>query len=419
VRTLRFVTLLIVALVGASAAAQTTVTVCSSCEQTDLHAAIAQAEAGDRIVLGAGTYRLGTVVIDRPLELIGDGWPVLDGERIHEILTIVADDVTVRGIEFRNSGVSHVDDLAALKTDDVENCHIEGNRFYDNFFAIYIGKARHCAVVDNEVIGQAESEVFSGNAIHLWNSYDVRVEGNTVAGHRDGIYLEFVRGSVVEDNISEDNLRYGLHFMFSHENSFRTNSFVRNGAGVAVMYSKQIEMIDNIFEDNWGASAYGLLLKEIDDSVISGNTFDRNTVGVYIDGSNRTDIDRNDFVNNGYAMRVLSSSQAVRIMHNNFLGNTFDVVTNGGRSYNAFLENHWSTYQGYDLNRDVIGDVPYRPVRLFAQTVENYPQTIILLRSPLEQFMEYAERVLPIFTPKTIEDDRPFMRELQWLPSTP
>jgi nitrous oxidase accessory protein len=106
-------------------------------------------------------------------------------------------------------------------------------------------------------------------------------------------------------------------------------------------------------------------------------------------------------------------------MHNNFLGNTFDVVTNGGRSYNAFLENHWSTYQGYDLNRDVIGDVPYRPVRLFAQTVENYPQAIILLRSPLEQFMEYAERILPIFTPKAIEDDRPFMRELQWLPSTP
>lgn len=418
-RALRPLAPLLAALALAAAAAQTTIEVCAGCPRSDLRAAIVQAEPGDRIVVGPGSYRLGNLVIDRPLELVGEGWPVLDGEGEHEILTVTADDVTVRGFEFRNSGVSHVEDLAALRTDDVERCAIEGNRFVDNFFAIYLGKTRHCRVIGNTVIGRARSEVFSGNAIHLWNSYDVRVADNLVTGHRDGIYLEFVRDSVVEGNVSEDNLRYGLHFMFSHENRFLTNSFRRNGAGVAVMYSKQIEMIDNLFEDNWGASAYGLLLKEIDDSVISGNTFDRNTIGVYLDGSNRTDIDRNDFVGNGYAMRVLSSSLAVRIVHNNFVGNTFDVVTNGGRSYNAFLENHWSAYQGYDLDRDTVGDVPYRPVRLFVQTVENYPQAVILLRSPLEQFMEYAERVLPVFTPRTIEDDRPFMRELRWSPSTP
>jgi nitrous oxidase accessory protein len=414
VHTLRRLGFLIAILSLAGATAQTIANVCPTCQQTDLREAIAQAEAGDRIIVRGGTYLQGNLVIDKPLELVGEGWPVLDGGGEVEILTILADDVTVRGFVFRNSGVSHVEDLAALKTSEVENCRIEDNRFYDNFFAIYLGETAHCRVTGNEVLGQAQSEVFSGNAIHLWNCYDIRVEENVVSGHRDGIYLEFVRDSVVEGNVSEDNLRYGLHFMFSNENAFRTNTFRRNGAGVAVMYSKQIEMFDNLFEDNWGASAYGLLLKEIDDSIISGNTFDRNTVGVYIDGSNRTDIDRNDFVNNGYAMRVLSSSMAVRIMHNNFMGNTFDVVTNGGRSYNAFLENHWSAYQGYDLNRDSVGDVPYRPVRLFAQTVENYPQSIILLRSPLEQFLEYAERVLPIFTPKTIEDDRPVMRELRW-----
>ena len=316
---------LIAVLSLAGATAQMTAYVCPNCRQTDLREAIAQAEAGDRIVVRGGTYLQGNLVIDKPLELVGEGWPVLDGGGEVEILTILADDVTVRGFVFRNSGVSHVEDLAALKTSEVANCRIEDNRFYDNFFAIYLGETAHCRVVGNEVLGQAQSEVFSGNAIHLWNCYDIQVEENVVSGHRDGIYLEFVRDSVVEGNVSEDNLRYGLHFMFSNENAFRTNAFRRNGAGVAVMYSKQIEMFDNRFEDNWGASAYGLLLKEIDDSVISGNTFDRNTVGVYIDGSNRTDIDRNDFVDNGYAMRVLSSSMAVRIMHNNFMGNNREL----------------------------------------------------------------------------------------------
>lgn len=393
--------------------------VCAACELTTLRAAIARSAPGDRIEVGPGVYREGNLLIDKPLELVGRGGPVLDGEHEVEIMTVTADEVSVRGFVFRDSGVSHVEDLAALKIFEANDCVVEDNRFENSFFAIYLGRAAHCRVQRNTVVGRARAEAFSGNAIHLWNCIDVRVEQNHLRGHRDGIYLEFVRDSLIAGNTSQDNLRYGLHFMFSNENEFRDNTFRRNGAGVAVMYSKSIVMTRNRFEDNWGGSAYGLLLKEIDDSFIAGNTFDRNTVGVYLDGSNRTSIDRNDFLANGYALRVLSSSMAVTVTHNNFVGNTFDVTTNADRSYNAFIENYWDAYDGYDLDRDGIGDVPYRPVRLFAMTVENYPQTMMLLRSPLAQMMDYAERVLPVFTPKAIEDDRPLMRRIRWSPLNP
>lgn len=394
--------------------AQQTFAVCGTCELTSLQAAIARASDGDTILVQGGTYQEGNLLIDKSITIVGEGWPVLDGNAEVEIMTVTANDVSINGFEFRNSGMSHVEDMAALKMSDVEGCVIENNRFVDNFFAIYLAKTRHCQVLNNQVSSNAKSEVFSGNAIHLWDCYDVQIRDNTLSGHRDGIYLEFVRGGVIENNFSSDNLRYGLHFMFSDDNEFRTNTFARNGAGVAVMYSKKTTMVDNLFRDNWGSSAYGLLLKEINDSLILHNTFDGNTVGIYVDGSNRTDIDQNDFLGNGYALRVLSSSQGVRIMHNNFVGNTFDVSTNASRSYNAFLENHWSAYGGYDLNRDLIGDVPYRPMTLFTLTVENYPQSVILLRSPLQQVMDYAERVLPLFTPKAIEDDRPVVRSLTW-----
>ena len=202
--------------------------------------------------------------------------------------------------------------------------------------------------------------------------------------------------------------------MFTNDTDFEHNIFETNNAGVAVMYSKNVTMYGNHFLNNWGAAAYGLLLKDISDSDIIGNTFEGNSAAVYFDGSNRTNLERNDFLHNGYAIRILSNSMGVKVSHNNFIGNTFDVVTNSDRSYNSFVENYWDAYEGYDLNRDGVGDVPYRPVRLFAMTVQWYPQAMVLLRSPLSHAMEYAERLLPVITPKAIEDDRPLMGRIRW-----
>ncbi|MBW7916295.1 MAG: nitrous oxide reductase family maturation protein NosD [Trueperaceae bacterium] len=396
-----------------------TLEVCASCAYPTVAGALAAADDGDTVVVKAGTYREGPLAITKSITLVGEDWPVLDGELTHAILTVDADDVVVRGLVLRDSGRSHVTDVAALRVEEVERCLIEDNRVEDAFFGIYFAKSIGCTVRGNSVIGHGELEAYTGNAIQGWNATYLTIENNYVSGHRDGIYLEFARGAHVTGNVSEKNLRYGLHFMFSHESRFEDNTFRENGAGVAVMYSKKIDMSGNRFLENWGAAAYGLLLKEIDDSVVTGNLFERNSAAVYIDGSNRTDLTRNDFVRNGYALRVLSNSMGMRVMYNNFIGNTFDVITNANRSYNSFLENYWDAYEGYDLNRDGVGDVPFRPVRLFSMTVQSFPQSMILLRSPLSQVMDYAERLLPIITPKAIEDDRPLMGRLRWSPSTP
>jgi len=395
---------------GAAPAARAELEVCPTCALRSVRTAIERAAPGERIVVRAGRYREGNLVVDKPLELVGDGEAILDGGGEVEVLTVRANDVSVRGLVIENSGMSYTTDLAAIRVEDARNCVLKGNRVRNAFFGIYLAQVVTCVVEDNEVVGQAVSETSSGNAIHLWKADYVRVVNNHVAGHRDGIYLEFTRSGVIEGNVSEHNLRYGLHFMFSERNTYTRNTFRANGAGVAVMYSKHVTMRENHFVDNWGAAAYGLLLKEMSDSEVLGNMFARNTVGLYAEGANRIAVDRNVFVRNGWAIRVMADSMGVVFAHNRFVGNTFEVATNGTRSYNSFLENFWSDYDGYDLDRDGVGDVPHRPVRLFALLVERYPVALVLLRSPLLEFLDLAERVMPMLTPRVMADHRPLMR---------
>jgi nitrous oxidase accessory protein len=236
------------------------------------------------------------------------------------------------------------------------------------------------------------------------------VEGNRVSGHRDGIYFEFVTASEIRDNLSEKNLRYGLHFMFSHDDHYLNNTFRENGAGVAVMYSKNVRMEKNHFEENWGPSAYGILLKDITDSHIRNNTFYKNTVGIHMEGSSRIDIVQNIFRNNGWAVKVQASCDDNVFQVNNFQGNSFDIATNGTMVLNKFHHNYWEKYDGYDLNKDGIGDIPFHPVSMYAMIVEQNPTTLILLRSFMVSLLDKAEKAVPSLTPQALVDEYPMMK---------
>ena len=172
---------------------------------------------------------------------------------------------------------------------------------------------------------------------------------NLSQDHRDGIYFEFVTDSHVRRNRSLRNSRYGLHFMFSHRDTYSDNFFRDNGAGVAVMFSKEVEMRRNQFIRNRGASSYGLLLKEINDVVIDSNTFINNTTAMLVDGCNRAEVNGNIFQANGWGLRLFANSMDCHFVGNSFTGNTFDMSTNGNPVYNSFSGNYWDRYKGYDL----------------------------------------------------------------------
>ena len=390
-----------------------TIKVGKSKAQHSIKEAIDQAQEGDSILVTAGNYFEKNIVIKKAISLIGEGYPVLDGEHRYEIISVKSNNVLIKGFKLIHSGISSMVDIAGIKIYESRNVKIIGNKLDDTFFGIYVQSGANCLIMDNQLTAYSVTEQQSGNGIHCWKCDSLLIFNNHILGHRDGIYFEFVTNSYISKNISEHNIRYGLHFMFSHNDDYLNNIFKNNGAGVSVMFTHGVKMIENIFEDNWGDGAYGLLLKEISDSYVYGNKFINNTSAIYMEGASRIKMQRNEFRNNGWGLKIQASCMDIDIAYNNFIGNSFDISTNGSLVLNRFDHNYWDKYEGYDLNKNNVGDIPFHPVSLFSMIVEKNPSSMMLFRSFMTTMLDKTERILPSLTPENLKDNYPFMKPLK------
>lgn len=373
--------------------------------------AINQARPGDTLLILPGTYAEYDIPIKKKLTLIGKDFPVVDAVEKGQVFLIGADSVTITGLHLKNTGRSSMTDMAAVNIQQSRSVVVSGNKLTNNTYGVYLQSASACTVSNNTIHAEAKSELTSGNGIHAWKSDNLLIEHNTISGHRDGIYFEFVTASAINHNNTFKNIRYGLHFMFSHDDTYRYNSFTENGSGVAVMYTKNVVMEHNVFDHNWGSASYGILLKDISDSRIAWNSFRRNTIGIYMEGSSRVTVKENGFENNGRAMRVQANCNDNLFEKNNFIANSFDVSTNGTMVLNVFRNNYWDKYEGYDLDKDGIGDIPFYPVSLYSVISEKIPIAMILYRSFLTRLMDEAEKLMPSITPDQLKDDTPVMKK--------
>jgi nitrous oxidase accessory protein len=387
--------------------------VCASCPIKSIKEGVAAAAAYDTILVKKGIYKEYNILLDKPLTLLGEDLPLVDGEDKGEVITITSDHVTVDGLKIINVGTSYTTDFAAVRVIKSKDFLIRNMVLEKLFFGIYLEKAQHGRVYRNQILGDAEEEFNSGNGIQLWYCQNIEVIENTVQKVRDGIYLEFSDNITIKNNSSTENVRYGLHFMFSNNDVYENNTFENYSSGVAVMFSKNIKMRNNDFRKNWGTNSYGLLLKEINDAEIIGNTFEENSVGITIEGSNRIQYNNNDFIDNGWAIKVRGACYENVFKNNNFLYNSFDLSYNSKLNDNVFDHNFWSGYTGYDLDKNGIGDVPYRPVKLFSYIVNRTPETIILLRSLFMDLIDFSEKVSPVFTPDKLFDASPLMKRFK------
>ncbi|WP_295711559.1 nitrous oxide reductase family maturation protein NosD [Mucilaginibacter sp.] len=386
-----------------------TIIVAPGTKVVTLKQAVNLAKNGDTIRVEKGTYISLNTIVDKELTILGQNQPILDARYQEEVLTITSGHVKLDGFIIQNSKTGSMRDFAGIRLSNVEFVTISNNTLVNNFFGIYLSNCKHIQVLHNHVTGSNNIEN-SGNGIHLWKCKEVLLNGNYVTRHRDGIYFEFAKKCLIENNFSEKNIRYGLHFMFSDDDTYRQNTFKNNGSGVSVMYTRRIAMLDNTFIENWGSSIYGVLLKEITDARIEGNHFIRNTTGIYMENSDRITVTHNDFISNGWAMRVLASCNKDHFTQNNYKGNSFDVTTNGTLKEIYFNDNYWDKYEGYDLNKDGTGDIPYRPISLYAQIIEQNPQSVMLMRSFIVNLIDKVERAIPSITPESVKDEKPRMK---------
>lgn len=392
------------------------ITVCkTNCDYSVIQSAIDNAKNGDSILIKNGTYNEANIVIyKKSLHISGEENTIIDTQNKGYGFSVEATDIILKNLLIKNIKVSYTKEYAGVLLFKSYDFILENITVEKAFFGFLIQKSKNGIIKNNTISGVGLAEADSGNAIHLWHCESIKVLNNHVQRMRDGIYLEFGNSSYIANNTSLNNMRYGLHFMFSNDNIYEDNMFDNNGAGVAVMFSKRIKMYRNVFKKNWGTASYGILLKEISDAELKHNIFEDNTIGVNADGTNRINFTQNTFKNNGYAIKVHGACYKNTYSNNNFLYNSFDLSYSGKLNNNTFQNNYWSSYTGYDLDKNGIGDIPYRPVKLFSYLTNRTPESIVLLRSLFVDIIDFSEKVSPVFTPKNLIDHKPLMKKVTW-----
>lgn len=381
-----------------------------------ISAAIAAADAGDVIRIAPGTYRE-RLVLSKTLSLVGQDMPKLLGGGVGDVIRIEAPDCRISGLHVRESGREALTDSAAIKV-AAPGATIEQNEIADALYGIYLLSAHHTVIRENRIEGLADRQPGDrGDGIHLFDSRENRISGNQIADARDGIYLNASPFNELTGN-HVARARYGLHYMYSDDNAFSGNRFTQTEAGSAVMFSRRIVLRDNLFSGNRGYRAYGLLIKDCDDSKVEDNAILGNRVGLFMDGANGLTVSGNRIVGNDLGIEVRGSSEANAFSANTIAGNDKAISLPTGRSENHWDGNYWSDYRGYDLDGDGRGDVPHVAGSVFGYLTENMPPARLFLLSPAIQALEFAERTFPLMRTPAVEDAAPRMQPIRPAPET-
>lgn len=382
--------------------------------------AIAMADPGDTIEVHAGVYD-GNVILDRSVQLVGVGHPVIRGTGRGSVIVVTADSCAVRGFVIERSGGMLVDEDSGILLKSSNN-HIDDNDLRDVLFGIYLLHSDHNYIAGNTILGRPIPDMGDrGSGIHIWNSSYNTLERNTISEARDGMYLQNAYHSRVRDN-RVHHLRYGLHYMFSDDNEFEGNLFYNNVAGAAIMYSKRIRLRRNAFLHNRGFASYGILFQSDQDCTAEDNIVADNAVGIFMEALQQSTLRRNLIAGNDVALKVFSSATANQFEKNNVIENLSPLELIGKRTGNLWngpaAGNYWSDYEGFDLDGDGIGDLPYRMQNIFEHLEAEMPLLRLYLFSPAAQSLALAERGFPVLQEEHEADNRPLMKPvaLEWMP---
>lgn len=392
--------------------------------------ALDQAEAGDTVEVYGGVYE-GPLLLDKPVELVGYDWPVIDGGGQGTVVKLAAPDIAIRGFVIRDSGDSLAEENSGIAV-EAPGALLENNRLENTLFGIYLREANNSTIRDNNISSKDLPVPRRGDPIRVWYSNDVLIEDNLVKKGRDVVlwYSErlTVRGNEVSDG------RYGLHFMYCDDATIENNLLTDNSVGTFLMYSRRLNLLNNTIAHNRGPSGFGVGLKDMDDAIIENNLFLDNRIGAHLDNSPREVNSVGRFEGNVFAFNDVGVNLMPSVRRNQFVSNSFveneeqvAIAGRGGRSQdNAWTidgqGNYWSDYVGYDGDADGLGDVPYKSERLFENLMDQNSSLRLFLYSPAEQAVDFAARAIPFVKPQPkMTDEAPLMEPVmpEGLPAVP
>lgn len=375
-----------------------------------LAAAIAGASPGDVLKLSDGAY-LGPVTLDRTLSLIGPPGAVIDGEGKGTVITITGDGVQIRGLTVTHSGAVNKNLDAGIKiVKGADGTLIEGVTLKDNMHGIDVHGGRDSIVRNNTIEGRQNDRMNErGNGIYVWNSPGTVVEGNSIRWGRDGIFSNASRKGTYRNNLFRD-LRFAVHYMYTHDSEVSGNISIGNHLGFAIMFSDRVVVKDNM---SLGDREHGVMLNYANNADVSGNLVRGGTKKcTFIYNAHKNLIYRNRFEGCDIGIHFTAGSERNVLTENAFVGNREQVKYVGTKHIEWSFEgrgNFWSDHPAFDLNGDGIADSVFRPNDLMDHILWSQPAAALLTGSPAVQLVRWSQKSFPATLPGGVLDSHPLM----------
>ncbi len=379
-----------------------------------LQKAIDAAEAGDTLLLTAGMYS-GSININRSLNILGKSGSIIDGEGSSHVIIVSAADVLIKGLKIQHSGNDlNGEDSAVFITTSGDRARIENNHLENNLIGVYLKGPESAVVINNVIIGSQYYRVNDrGNGIYLWNTPGSIIENNTIRYGRDGIFVTNSKNNIFRGNHLSD-LRFAIHYMYTHDSEISRNISVNNHVGFALMFSDRIRALGN---QSIGDKERGLFFNFTNYSTIQGNRVSGGSKKcVFIYNANFNTISNNSFEECEVGIHFTAGSERNEIYGNAFINNRTQVKYVGTR----FIEwskdgigNYWSDNDAFDIDGNGVADQAYKPNDLVDQIVWRHPLAKLLLNSPSVKLLKWAQSEFPGIHPGGVTDSTPLMQPLQ------
>jgi len=382
-------------------------------EQSSLQRLIDEARPGDTVILREGIY-YGPVMVDKPLRIVGIGFPVIDGRGVGDVIVVNSSDVVIEGLKIVNTDDWYGSDAAAVKVYG-DRVVIRNNIMENVLYGVYLINSYDSLVKNNTIIGMVDKKLNDrGHGIYLWYSFNATIIGNKVSDTKDGIYNDHSYNCRIIDNIVL-RARYGIHLMYSSGFEIAHNRLYRNLVGMALMYSRDLNVYDNVIHENRGvAVSEGIFLREAGDVYIRNNIIYGHLTGIditytpYPPATTQLYVERNLIAFNYIGISIDSDSRGYFI-ENSLVENMQQVELIGsGMPPAIWRGNYWSDYMG-------TGKTMHRVQDPLEDMLTKYPSLRAFAYSPAFLTLEVMKKAFPLEARVKAVDENPSVKPLHKL----
>lgn len=374
-------------------------------------AALSVAQPGDTVQVARGDYAE-HLIIDKPITLKGVNRPTISGQHAGDVIRVRATGVTIEGFILRDSGADmDAANAGVYVVPGSDRTTVQDCDLVNNLFGIWLEKSNDSRVLRNVITGKRELlSAARGNGIQVFNSADVQVIDNGISYARDGIYVDVSTRALFRGN-KIHHVRYGTHYMNTHNSTWENNESYLNRGGLALMEVRDLVVRNNVA---WGNEDHGIMLRTIQDSVIENNVVAGNGRGFFIYDAEYNVVRKNVVINNRIGVHLSAGSSNNKVDGNDFIDNQEQVKFVAARDveWGTTQGNYWSTYNGWDQDGDAVGDISYEANDVVDRLNWQYPLVKLLLSSPSIQTLRFVARQFPILRAPSVVDKHPRTRPL-------